>query len=128
MTSIPPRQIFVYGTLKRGLSNHRYLAGQQFIGEAATTAGFRLFDLGGYPGMISDPATGRSIRGEVWAVDADCLRQLDLLEDVAGGEYLRTRIPLLPPFSEKNVEGYLYLRPVGGLRELDGVWNESNRG
>ena len=67
--------VFVYGTLKRGLSNHGWLRGQTFEGEARTVPRYRMFDLGGYPGMVlADEGEGGAIEGEVWAVDEEGLR------------------------------------------------------
>ncbi len=117
-------RLFVYGTLKRGGCNHRHLHGQRFIAEASTQARYRLFDLGGYPGMVLDETEGRSIEGEIWEVDAACLRLLDLLEDTEGGEYLREPIPLCPPHSDWSVEGYRYLRSVAGFADIGNCWRE----
>ncbi|MDZ4289101.1 MAG: gamma-glutamylcyclotransferase family protein [Prosthecobacter sp.] len=114
--------VFVYGTLKRNGSNHHCLADQRFIGDAATKPLFRLYDLGGYPGMVSDFQTGVSVSGEVWEVDASCLKQLDLLEDTDGGEYVREIMPLEAPFEAQVIEGYRYLRSVAGRRDLGSRW------
>lgn len=116
------QRIFVYGTLKRGLSNHSYLAGQRYLSEARTQPLYRLFDLGGYPGMVRAPEGGVSIEGEIWQIDAACLERLDRLEDVEGGEYERTFIALAEPFGREPIEGYLYLRPTTGRRDLGSVW------
>ena len=52
--------------------------------------------------MVLDEARGVSIHGEIWEVDADCLMRLDDLEDIAGGEYARELIPLLPPYVTRS--------------------------
>lgn len=114
-------QIFVYGTLKRGKENHGWMAGQTFVGTARTQPCYRLYDLGGYPGMVADE-NGVSIEGEIWEVDEAGLTRLDILEDVAGGEYVRERIPLLPPLENAAVEGYRYLLPVAGRRDVGPAW------
>lgn len=80
-------RIFVYGTLKRGLSNHGWMAGQQFIAEARTAPEYRMVDCGGYPGMFPVKLGGVSILGEIWEVDEAGRQKLDVLEDVEGGEY-----------------------------------------
>ncbi len=116
------KRVFVYGTLKRGHGNHHLLAGQVFLGAASTAAAYRLCDLGGFPGMVLAGEDGVSIAGEIWEVDAPCLRRLDELEDVAGGEYERTAIHLLPPFADREVEGYLFLRSVAGSRDAGSSW------
>lgn len=121
---MPGRLIFVYGTLKRGGLNHHFLSGQKFVGEANTVPGFRLYDLGGYPGMVTRPDDTEGITGEVWEVDADALVQLDALEGLAEGLYRRERVPLLPPFADRSVEAYLYPHAITGRREIGSVWRE----
>lgn len=118
----PPMRIFVYGTLKRGHSNHGWMRGQQFIGEASTRPLFRLHDLGGYPGMVRHETQGLSVQGEIWEVDAEGMERLDELEDVNGGEYIREAIPLLPPFDQERIEGYRYLRDVSHAPDIGGCW------
>ena len=112
--------VFVYGTLKRGESNHHYLAGQRFVGRARSRPAYRLFELEGFPGLVAAPRDGRSVEGEIWEVDQKCLGLLDDLEGTASGVYARLSIPLLPPHDALEVEGYLYLGSVEGRRELTG--------
>jgi len=118
------RLVFVYGTLKRGLSNHHHLAGQTFVGDANTAPGFALYDVGGYPGMVRVPGSAGDVSGEVWSVDDACLSCLDELEGTAEGLYRRERVPLLGPHAAGGAEAYLYLKDVGGLRPLGGAWAE----
>lgn len=80
----PPKQIvFVYGTLRRGGSNHFYLAGAEFV--AAGTVMGRLYRIDWYPGLVLDTA-GSEIRGEVYAVDSEQLSALDAFEGLSAGE------------------------------------------
>jgi gamma-glutamylaminecyclotransferase len=88
--------LFVYGTLKRGQRNHRLIADQEFIGEAATAPRYRVFDLGPYPGLVRDDTSGLAIRGELFAVTDCCLAELDDFEGVPE-LFVRERI---------EVEGY----------------------
>ena len=113
--------VFVYGTLKRGGSNHGWIEKQQFVAEARTAPLFRLYDLGGYPGMVR-AEDGISIQGEVWSVDEAGLIKLDVLEDTDGGEYERVVVPLEGEWAERTVEGYVYLRSVEGRREVGTRW------
>ncbi len=115
-------RIFVYGTLKRGGSNHGWLRGQKFIAEARTQPQFRLFDLGGYPGLVADAQNGLAVEGEVWEVDAAALARLDELEDIDGGEYARQPLPLQAPFESAVIEGYVYLWSVAGRPDLGARW------
>jgi gamma-glutamylaminecyclotransferase len=107
-------RVFVYGTLKRGGSNHSYLAGQQFLGPARTAPGFTLYSLGDYPGMVRAPADPAGVAGELWAVDIGCLRRLDKLEGVTERLYARVAIRLAPPFADDPAETYLYLHDLTG--------------
>jgi gamma-glutamylcyclotransferase (GGCT)/AIG2-like uncharacterized protein YtfP len=117
-------RIFVYGTLKRGLSNHRFMMGQRFLGEARTAPRYRLVDCGGYPGMFAVEKDGSNIRGEVWEVDGACRARLDLLEDVAVGLYALEPVELLPPFEAEGVKTYVYRWPVEGKADAGEEWNE----
>jgi gamma-glutamylaminecyclotransferase len=116
--------VFVYGTLKRGGANHLYLVNQRFLGETRTQPGFRLYDLGGYPGMIAHIDDRQGVAGEVWSIDARTLQKLDVLEGLAEGLYRRERIALLSPFENRRIETYLYARSIEGRRDLGGVWKE----
>ena len=69
-------RVFVYGTLKRGGENHEWIKSQTFVASARTKPLYRMFDLGGYPGMIRSE-NGLSIEGEVWDVDEAGLARLD---------------------------------------------------
>lgn len=125
MKPAPTKLIFVYGTLKRGCSNHHFLAGQTFLGEARTRPGFRLYELRGFPGMVPHGEDRDGVAGEVWSVDEAALVRLDALEGLAEGMYRRERVPLEPPYSGQAIEGYLYNRNVKGLRDLGGRWEEA---
>ena len=114
--------IFVYGTLKRGGSNHRFLAGQQFLGVATTTSGYTLYILGDYPGMVHSANSDHFVTGEVWNVDDVCLAGLDKLEGLDEGFYERVAIMLAPPFNDHVVETYLYLRTLEGRAALGSTW------
>ena len=48
-------KVFVYGTLMSGESNHFFLEerSSKYIRKAVTERGYTLYDLGGFPGMVS---------------------------------------------------------------------------
>ena len=117
-------RLFVYGTLKRGCKNHHLIAGQTYVGEARTAPGYRLHDLGDFPGMVTDPTDTTGVTGEVWSADAAGLARLDAFEGVDEGLYRRERVALLPPFSETDVHTYLYARDVAGRPVLGPTWIE----
>ncbi|CAM4295237.1 gamma-glutamylcyclotransferase [Vibrio agarivorans] len=99
--------VFVYGTLRKGESNHHYLEQCDCLGTCETLPEYTLFDLGAYPAVIAGHS---SILGEVYWVNDDTLAQLDRLEDVPV-EYRRETIST--PFGLAWI--YLYQQPA----ELD---------
>lgn len=117
--------MFVYGTLKRGGSNHTFMQGQSFRGTARSAPGFRLIHLGDYPGLIAYPDDRDGVAGEVWEVSAAGISRLDELEGIGEGLYRRGPIPLTPPFAEAEVHTYFYLLPTTGLPHIEaGQWSE----
>lgn len=78
-----PQLVFVYGTLRRGGSNHFRMAGAEFLSEATVTG--RLYRIDWYPGLVLDEAGGE-IHGEVYSVGPELLADLDVFEGVSAGE------------------------------------------
>ncbi|MDC0611280.1 gamma-glutamylcyclotransferase [Vibrio sp.] len=109
--------VFVYGSLRKGESNHWYLESSQFIGAFATEPEFAMYDLGPYPGIVEGSF---SVRGEVYQIDDDTLHHLDELEDVPV-EYRRETIET--PYGEAWV--YIY-QDASNLNQLvsSGDWCE----
>ena len=116
--------LFVYGTLKRGCKNHVQIAGQTYVGEARTTAGYRLYSLGSYPGMVTDATDTAGVTGEVWSVDDHALVHLDDFEGVHEDLYHRERVTLAAPFAETDVHTYLYAGSVAERPQLGVTWVE----
>ncbi len=112
--------LFVYGTLKRGGSNHGQLAGQKFVGPARTATGYRLFLLEGYPGMVPWQADQEGVVGELWDVTDAALPQLDAFEGVPEGLYRREPVPLQPP--HQAADAYLYARSIEGRLDVGNEW------
>jgi gamma-glutamylaminecyclotransferase len=78
-------RIFVYGTLKKGFPNHaRYMASAEKLGNFRTADHYPLALIGQryVPCMINAPGAGKQVEGELYAVDDDCLKGLDVLERV----------------------------------------------
>jgi gamma-glutamylcyclotransferase (GGCT)/AIG2-like uncharacterized protein YtfP len=109
--------LFAYGTLKRGGRGHRWLARQRFVGEVATEAKYRLFDLGQYPGLVADDAKGLAVKGELWEVDDACLAELDDYE-YAPELYTRGRVAIQG--ESDPVDTFFYNKPIpSGARSGD---------
>lgn len=113
--------LFVYGTLKRGQPRHRFLAGQKFLGTARTLPLYRLFNLGDYPGLV-ERGDGRSIEGEIWEVDSDCLAILDAVEGCDKGLYRRANIQLVSPHDQITVFSYFYEKAIDGKADCGTRW------
>ena len=110
--------LFVYGTLKRGQRNHRLIADQEFLGEVVTEPRYRVFDLGPHPGLVTDLVTGLSVKGELWAVSACCLAELD---DFETGEGLWARFPVAVA-GRGGAEAYFWIGKVPMDVRSGDVW------
>ena len=70
--------IFVYGSLLPGELHHHILSGSPHLGKAETQPCYRLVELGPFPALIR----GRyAIRGELYRIDSEVRRQLDVLKE-----------------------------------------------
>lgn len=108
-------QVFVYGTLLAGKTNHSYLVDAVFIGPDRLL-GADLYDLGSYPMII--PGQG-IVCGEVYGITAHILGQLDELEDHPD-LYQRKLTPL-----ESGRMAWVYwgsLAQVAGYPQIRDTW------
>jgi gamma-glutamylcyclotransferase (GGCT)/AIG2-like uncharacterized protein YtfP len=99
-------RVFVYGTLKRGFRNHRFLENAKFLGEAHTVAVYRMLD-GLFPVLRDSGPDHRPVSGEVYEIDAPTLIALDDLESVASGMYDRIEIDVV--LSARNSLAFIYI-------------------
>lgn len=106
----------------RGDCRHSSLKNQRFLGTAKTTPRYKLYHLGSYPGLADSEADGREIHGEVFAVSAACLQELDLIEGVDEGLYERKQIQLVEPFAAGVVEAYFYLGDISRAIDIGERW------
>ena len=70
--------VFVYGTLKRGYSNHHWM-GQAVYTDTAHTADQYVLYARTYPCMMRGPPTYH-VEGEIYVIDDAILANLDILE------------------------------------------------
>lgn len=115
----PRHVVFVYGSLRRGLSNHARLAGARDLGDDETaTASYTMRAYSQwFPGVCDGGST--TIRGEVYEVDDDGLAALDRLES-NGRFYTRREVPLA-----SGRVAWIYLLPpeeMRGDRVASGDW------
>ena len=117
--------IFVYGTLKRGFRNSYFLSGQEFLGEAETSADFRLFDGVHFPAMVEYPQNGVKVKGELWKVDDAHKRHIDRLEGVPA---FYRRIPVtLDSHPDLDVETYVLPKAPSGWVDSGTSWPRKKR-
>lgn len=85
-------KLFVYGSLKRGFGNHRFLWDSVFIGTTTTAdSTYSMLTLGAFPAIIAEGED--AIEGELYEVDDDTLEQIDMLEG-NGAFYDRSQVLL----------------------------------
>jgi len=75
--------VFVYGTLRRGGSNHFRMVGAEFVATGSIIG--RMYRIDWYPGLVLDPS-GYEIQGEIYQLDDELLAALDLFEGISAGE------------------------------------------
>lgn len=93
--------VFVYGTLRRGGSNHHRMEGGRWLGEAHVSG--RLYRVDWYPALVLDAEAGQVV-GDLMVVDAEQLTQLDHYE---GSEYRRVTAQVLTAEGE-SVEAWVW--------------------
>lgn len=99
--------VFVYGTLKRGFSNHYFLRDARFVGKARTVHRYALY-VDEYPGVHAGDKVC-PIMGEVFEVDAGNMNRLDALEDHPR-LYKREQIDVVLESGEKR-RAWIYFTP-----------------
>ena len=78
-----PQLVFVYGTLRRGGTNHFRMDEAEFVAHGTITG--RMYRIDWYPGLVLDGA-GDEIHGEVYSATPDQLSALDIFEGLSAGE------------------------------------------
>jgi len=100
-------KVFVYGTLKKGMGNHRLLEGSGFLGMGETVAQYGMYVLpGGIPYVKGRSGMKAVIVGEVYEVDEDALRRIDRLE--RHPDFYRRRLVPVMLNQEEEIRAWLY--------------------
>lgn len=123
--------LFVYGTLRRGGSNRAWLERTHPEGTCRAWVPGRLWHLpdDGYPAMVLGPEPATPPPGEGWVTgdfvgwedleDLEAaLPDLDALEDVAGGLYLRRLVDCVLE-SGHRLTAWVYVFPEDRLGALE---------
>lgn len=98
--------VFVYGTLRRGGSNHYLLTDSDCMGSHQTDPLYTMFRLGQFPAVV--PRGETSIVGEVYKISDEVFGLLDELECYPG---VFSRQVIATPAGASWI--YLYNRLVG---------------
>lgn len=103
--------VFVYGTLKKGLKNHKLLESSYCLGEYQTLDSiWEMVDLIRFPGVIrvaSRYHKAGDIVGELYEVSSEVLKNLDFLE--SNGKFY-TRV--LASLKDCSVPAWIYTIPA----------------
>jgi len=113
-------ELFVNGTLMRGLALHPNLAGAEFLEEVSTAPCYRVYSIGDvHPGMFEVASGGVSVAGELYRVPSDVLARVEAGEPP--GLY-RGRVRLV---DGRVVDGILYPRELaeGVHRDISDLAN-----
>jgi gamma-glutamylcyclotransferase (GGCT)/AIG2-like uncharacterized protein YtfP len=71
-------ELFVNGTLMRGLALHTNLDGAEFLGEAGTAPAYRLYSVDDrHPGMFEVAEGGVSVAGELYRVPDEVWQRVE---------------------------------------------------
>ena len=110
--------VFVYGTLRRGASNHGHMDGSSHISHA--NAKGHLYQVDWYPGLVIDPQ-GHEVAGEVYSVPSEMMDDLDQYE---GPEYKRIKGTVTNCAGESlDVWIWEWKKPTDGLKKIpNGDW------
>jgi len=107
-------ELFVNGTLMRGLGLHRNLEGAEFLEAVRTAPVYRLYSIGDvHPGMFEVNEGGVSVAGELYRVPRDVLRRVE-----AGEPPNLYRGPVRLA-DGREVPGILYPRELAEGRQRD---------
>lgn len=99
--------LYVYGTLRKGRANHHYLDGAKYLGEYITDNNYTLI-VSGLPFLVKRKGAG--VKGELYQVTPDMIREIDKLEGVPSF-YKRELIHVTSFETGQTAEAYTYVHP-----------------
>ena len=114
--------IFAYGSLRYGFELHGLLKNSRFVG-LAFTEGYKMYDLGSYPGVVRGEGV---IYGEVYEIDNEIIALLDKVEDYRGRPddlYVREKTKVYfddrRRYSLSDVYIYVYNQDISGRDQIE---------
>ena len=112
------RNVFVYGTLMEGETNHHYLENSTFL-DMATIEGYEMYNVGWYPAIIDGDGL---IIGELYKVPTNDMPSIDMLEG-EGSLYIK-RCETVTDSKGKSSFAFIYVynRNCSDLERIP-AWN-----
>ncbi len=116
-----PIELFVNGTLMRGLELHGNLAGSEFLGEFRTAPRYRVYSIDDrHPGMFEVESGGVAVRGELYRLPDEVWQRVE------AGEPPNLYKGPITLEDGRVVDGILYPRELAESRHRDisdyGCW------
>lgn len=111
--------VFVYGTLKKGLSNHRLIEGAEFVTNGRVKS-FGTLNNTYPPTFTADFGDEIPVSGEMYKVDEETMLSLDSLEGHPYG-YFRTQVDV--ETDEGSNRAWCYFYYVDGVEDPAPVIN-----
>lgn len=115
------KKIVVYGSLRKGHGNHRYLlSDSKLVSEEVINIPFKMVSLGGFPGLIPSKENN-GITVEIYEVTDDTYKAVEQLEG-----YPNFYQKALVPTSLGELEIYVLLSPRYAVNPTfveNGDWN-----
>ena len=106
--------LFVNGTLMRGLALHANLDGAEFLGEAHTAPSYRLYSIDKiHPGMFEVEEGGVSVTGEVYRVSEQVWARVE------AGEPPDLYLGAVRLMNGRDIDGILYPRELAEGKHRD---------
>lgn len=116
--------IAVYGSLRKGLSNHKVIENTKYIGQYETKPIYNMYSLNAFPGITEGGNT--SIVMEVYRVNKEELQRVDNLEGYdssSNDNDFYKRVVIKTPYGAAFT--YLFEGDVEGLSKVkDGDWTK----
>jgi gamma-glutamylaminecyclotransferase len=103
-------RLFVYGTLKKGYSNHFFLENCKYLGKAISVdQNFQMYEWEWDFPIVSQTNEGYFIKGEIYEVPYDQINAIDILEDHPNW-YQRKKRYFILENSNEVISAWIYLQ------------------
>lgn len=111
--------VFVYGTLKEGFPNFHINKGIRLKGVFYTKEPYPFYLVGERysPWLVFIEKEGYRVMGQVFIVDTDTLREMDILEGINEPEgYQKVQISIVSSVDSKEILATAYVKPAEQLK------------